>query len=411
MIWGEGLEVFKIGKGQTRVAYLYHPGELVNLQILNNVGSAHEASEEWGIAHILEHMFFKGSKKRPRPLDISRAANDIGAKLNAYTSYDHTCYHITSLREHFQQAADILIDMFLHPLFPPEEYKKELAPILSELREQEDNPDSYLHERAMRHFFGENYHPIIGTEKTIRDSSSDKMFRFRKKTYGSNHSLISVVGDIQKDELLSALEAFQDYGPTQEEFPPISVEQRSDILTLEKSGISEAYYLYLLPALSADDPKRFQEDLVSYVLGGNDTSLLFERIREELGMSCYGIYAWTMRSKPFHLQGISCGIAPNELNQLHGEVLQQIETLQKKAINGSQLNRAKASIRTSLAARSQTCMGLNGMIAPAILRGETRNPIRVALEELGKINIEDIQQGAQRFFAKPGMQAVLLPKK
>ncbi len=408
MIWGDELEIFTIG--DTRVAYLYHPGELVNLRILNHIGSANETTDERGTAHILEHMFFKGSKKRPGPMDISRCANDIGAKLNAYTTYEHTCYHISSLRENFAEAADILIDMFLHPLFPSSEYKKELAPILSELREQEDNPESYLNERALKKFFGENYHPIIGYKKTIENSNSEKMFQFKNKYYGSNHSLISVVGDVKKKQLKDILEVFHGYLPTKKDRSAIDTKTNFTDLTLTKSGIQETYYMLLFPSLPAHDPDRFREDLVNYILGGNESSILFERIREELGLSCYGIYSWILRSDPFHLQGISCGIATEQSQLLHQEVLKQLDKLKQHKVSERELNRAKSSIRTSLATGAQTCIGLNRMIAPSILRGETKNPIRNALEQIEKITTADILAGAQKFFASQGMQAKLLPE-
>src|SRR5689334_11953363 len=121
----------------TRVVYCKNSSYLTSIQILTGIGSSAEAPETQGLAHILEHMFFKGSRKRPGGTAISRAANDIGGKMNAYTSYDHTAYYMTVLNEHFEEAIDILGDMYLNPLFPREEFAKELNPILSEFRETE----------------------------------------------------------------------------------------------------------------------------------------------------------------------------------------------------------------------------------------------------------------------------------
>ena len=132
-------EVFQVNG----LKVLYHRNEsfLTNIQILTRVGSTAEEPSIQGMAHILEHMFFKGSQKRRGGSTISRAANDIGGKLNAYTTYDHTVYYITVLNDNFREGLDILGDMYQHPLFPEEEFKKELNPILSEYREREDDPD------------------------------------------------------------------------------------------------------------------------------------------------------------------------------------------------------------------------------------------------------------------------------
>ena len=128
------------------IRVLHHQNEsfLTNIQILTSVGSTAEEKNNQGLAHILEHMFFKGSRKRPGGKAISRAANDIGGKMNAYTTYDHTAYYITVLNDVFETGFDILADMYQNPLFPEEEFKKELNPILSEYREREDDPESFI---------------------------------------------------------------------------------------------------------------------------------------------------------------------------------------------------------------------------------------------------------------------------
>jgi zinc protease len=114
---------------------------ITNIQILTDVGSMAEDQDIQGMAHILEHMFFKGSQKFRGGTAISRAANDIGGKLNAYTTYDHTVFYISVLNDSFEAGFDLLSDMYRNPLFPEDEFKKELNPILSEMREREDDPE------------------------------------------------------------------------------------------------------------------------------------------------------------------------------------------------------------------------------------------------------------------------------
>ena len=152
----------------TKVVHHYLPSKLTNIQILTNVGSANEDENHEGYAHILEHNFFKGSVKRPGPMDIQTAANDIGGKINAFTSIDVTNYYISTLNEFFREGFDILADMYQNPLFPEDEFVKELNPILSEMRRYEDDPDSYLSNRMMPVMLGRSAgHPIIGTEESV----------------------------------------------------------------------------------------------------------------------------------------------------------------------------------------------------------------------------------------------------
>ncbi|MBI38714.1 MAG: hypothetical protein CMF59_03885 [Leptospiraceae bacterium] len=393
-----------------KLLHIENTSFLTNIQILTRVGSCAEHPAQWGLAHILEHMFFKGSSKRPGGTSISRAANDIGGKMNAYTTYDHTAYYITVLNDRFEEGFDILADMYRNPLFPAEEFKKELNPILSEYREREDDPDSFLVERALQMYLGDAYHPIIGTEETIRSATVEKMHDFKNRFYGGNNTLISVAGGVKLDRIEAALgSAFPTSDDTQD--PEIKeATYTAGELTLTKPGISEAYFTLFFPALPPNHPDRFKQDFMNYVLGGNDSGLLFERIREELGMSCYGIYSFSMRNEPHSVLGISCGIAPDELPQLEKEVNDIIEKICTELVEEDRVNRARASIRTSIAARSETSTGLNTMMSVPILRGESEDPVQKALTEMERVTLEDIREMAASTFAGPRFKAILLPE-
>lgn len=384
---------------------------LTNIRILTRVGSTAEDDSIQGLAHILEHMFFKGSKKRPGGTAISRAANDIGGKMNAYTTYDHTVYYITILNDKFEEGFDILADMFQNPLFPPEEFAKELNPILSEFREREDDPDSFLAERVLQKYLGKNYHPVIGTEESIKSATAEKMHAFKNRFYGGDNTLISIVGGISEDRVKNAVGEYFSNPGAKEEPPTVQMTFNEGELSLSKKGIQEAYYMLLYPSLSHDHPERYKQDMMNYLLGGNDSALLFERIREELGMSCYGIYSWMMRHDGFSLLGISAGIAEDELDQLHGEVENQIKIICDSKLGMDRLERGKASLRTSIAAKSETSTGLNGMYSVPILRGETEDPVQKALREIESITLDDILEQARATFSGPAFKAMLLPEK
>lgn len=395
--------------GSARVLYIQNSSFLTNIQILTGVGSMAETRDEMGMAHILEHMFFKGSKKRPGGTTISRAANDLGARMNAYTTYDHTVYYISVLNDDFEEGFDILADMYQNPIFPPEEFQKELNPILSEYREREDDPDNFLFERALLAYLGDGYHPTIGTPESIRSATVEKMHSFKSRFYGGDNILISIVGGVSLERIRPVIENLFAEKSMVQTPPPVRLIGKNTELVLEKPGIQEAYYTLLYPAHPPASKERYTQDVMNYILGGNDSALLFERIREELGMSCYGIYSWTLRHEPFSVLGISTSIDPGELDQLHNETMDQIKRLMDRPPEEHQLKRAKASIRSSIAARSETSAGLSGMISLPVLRGETRNPVSAALEAIESITVNDILESARSTFDAPYIKAVLLP--
>lgn len=408
MVSSAAIEKFEVAG--LRVVYVPKDSFLTSIQILTNVGSCAEEASQHGLAHILEHMFFKGSAKRPGGTSITRAANDIGGKLNAYTSYDHTSYYMNVLNENFEQGLDILADMYQRPLFPEEEFVKELNPILSEFREREDDPENFLMERILETHLGADYHPIIGTEDSIRAATVEAMHSFRQRYYGGKNTMIVIVGGVDQARVAKAIA--DSFGQTTASHSPQArtVIGKPGEVSLTKAGIQEAYYFLFYPALPREHPDRFKQDIMCFLLGGNDSSLLFERIREERGMSCYGIYSWTMRYDPFSLLGVNCGIAVDELDDLHGEVQEQIKRICDQPLSDEMLARAKASLRSSIAAQSETSAGMAGLISVPLLKGEKGHPVERALETIAGISAADVLDVAQLTFSQPPMRGVLLPE-
>lgn len=395
----------------TKVVYHYLPSKLTNIQILTNVGSVSEEKEIWGMAHILEHMFFKGSKKYPGPLDIQTVANDIGGKINAWTWIDQTVYHITVLNDFFEQGFDLLSDMYQNPLFPHEEFTKELNPILSEMRRGEDSPDGYLGNRLMPAMIGDEAgHPVIGTEETVRAATVESMHNFRRRFYGGNNTMISIVGGVDEKTVVRIVsELFM--LPPAAEVPNIPVvSYKSGEMTLTKPGITEAVYSLCYPALDRHHPDRYKQSLMTYVLGGNDSGMLHERIREELGMSCYGIYSSQVHFDSHNILEVSTGIAPDQLEQCHNEVLGQIKRISTELVDEKRLARAKASLRTSIAAASENSSGYNSTISIPILKGMTEDPLEKLLANIEATTVYDIRDLAQRTFCVEPYKGVLLPE-
>ncbi|HMX57494.1 MAG TPA: pitrilysin family protein [Leptospiraceae bacterium] len=395
--------------GGERLLFMRNNSYITNIQILTNVGSMAEDPQIHGMAHILEHMFFKGSNKFRGGTAISRAANDIGGKLNAYTTYDHTVFYISVLGDEFEQGFEILSDMYRNPLFPPDEFKKELNPILSEMREREDDPESFLMESALRAYLGSSYHPVIGNADTVKAATVENMHRFKSRYYAGNNCMISIVGGIEEERVHKAVaEHFTDLRHGESAVTP-SFEYKTGGIELTKPGIQEAHFSLFYPALGPDHPDRYKQDLMNYLLGGNESGLLFERIREELGLSSYGIYSYVMRTPGHAVLGISGGIAPDELHLMEKEVKSCIARICESKLEEHRLHRARASLRTSIASYAETSSGLNGMIGLPALRGDTSHPVEKALSEIEKITLEDVHEMAQKTFSGPQFRAVLTP--
>lgn len=395
----------------TKVVHHYLPSKLTNIQIMANVGATAETPDMYGVAHMIEHNFFKGSKKYPGAADIQTTANDMGGKLNAWTWTDLVNYHITILNDFFREGFDLLADMYQNPLFPEEEFNKEVNPILSEMRRGEDNPDVYLGRRLYPAMIGEQAgHPVIGTEDTVKAMTVENLRTYKDKFYGNNSTMISIVGGVDEDTAITIVkELFTMDHVAEKPVVPI-VEYKSGEMVLHKAGITEAVYSLVFPALSRFHPDRYKQSLMTYVLGGNDSGMLFETIREKLGLSCYGIYASQSHFDSHNLLDIETGIAPDELDKCHEAVLSQIDRICSEKIDDKRLNRAKASLRTGIASASENSGGYNNTIALPIIKGETENPLEKLLRNIEAVSADDILDMAQKTFTAKPYKGILLPE-
>ncbi len=391
-----------------RIGYIHKDSNITFLQIANQVGSQIETEKEWGIAHILEHMFFKGTKKRPGSINFLHSYNKIGASMNAYTDYDHTNFHITMLNEVFDEGFDIIADMFLNPLFPEDELKRELNPIISEYREKEDDPSDYLFEKSMEKFLSD-FHSILGTETSIKQTTRNQLIHFKNKYYGKQNMLITAVGGIKPEIFFKKVEEYFSKlnDVTVANYKPI--EYRGGYLEIERKDILESYFIVLFPALPYNDKNRFKQNFLNYILGGMDSSLLYERIREELGLSCYEIYSSINCNKSFSVLEISAGISLNQVHILENEIQNIIEMLTNELISEERFLIAKNTLKTEICAISETTKGLSSLLLNNLLKNEYSNPIKQILEEIHAITPEDIRTVAQKIFSKPKFVGLLKP--
>ena len=170
-------------------------------------GSAHEDKEHEGISHYIEHMLFKGTKNRTSK-QIAEDMDELGGQINAYTTKEYTCYHFRTLDSHFDKALDILSDMFLNSNFDETDIAKERNVIIEEINMYDDDPEERVQD-IMQYNIWKNStlaHPILGTEETISDFDSKKIYNYFKNHYRNDNTVISVVGSFKTDEMLYKLE-------------------------------------------------------------------------------------------------------------------------------------------------------------------------------------------------------------
>ncbi len=282
---GDTLE-HTLANGMKVILQEQHGAKVVALQVWVNVGSADETDNEAGIAHVHEHMLFKGTKKR-KVGEIARDVEAVGGDINAWTSFDQTVYHIILGSKDIEKGLDILADVMQNSLFDHEELKKELEVILEEIKRSNDSPERVVGQNLFRAAFREHFYrrPIIGYEEIVKNFSRDQILAFYKRWYSPKNLTLVVVGDFSSQAIVSVIEKkFSDFSDisqqvsSQRKQEPAQNEFRSIVAfdSIQETFVEIGWHI---PPILHEDI--FALDVLSVLLGQGDSSQLNRIIKRE----------------------------------------------------------------------------------------------------------------------------------
>ena len=265
------------------------------VMVMLAAGSRYERAETSGIAHFAEHMFFKGTERRPTARDIATEVDGIGGEFNAFTGKEYTGYYIKCAREHGLVAVDVLADMLLASRFDVDEIEREKGVIVEEMNMYLDTPSDYLPDVYDGLLFGDTPlgRPIIGSKDTVRAATRETFFDYLDRWYVPERMVVGIGGAIEDEVVVALEERFgaiagrrsESYQPWEENGAPRAPEVRlhhkdSDQLHLRIGG----------GGLPIGHPDRYVAQVMSTVLGGGMSSRLFTEVRERRGL-CYYVFA------------------------------------------------------------------------------------------------------------------------
>ncbi|MBE6071003.1 MAG: insulinase family protein [Clostridium butyricum] len=262
----------------------------ISVGIMVQNGSRNEEANLNGISHFIEHMFFKGTDKRNYKKIVEDIEN-VGGQINAFTSKEGTCYYVKALNTHLDISLDVLSDMILHSKFDEEEIEKEKGVVIEEINMSQDSPEDVLDDTHSKACFGDEPlgRPILGTIPLVKSFTREKILNFIKEKYTPYNSVISVCGNFDTKELEGLLEKYfgewhsdKKYTPTYED---VKIEIGSDYSNKE---IEQLHISLALRGLPYGDENNYSLVLLNNILGNGASSMLFQKVREELGL-CYSI--------------------------------------------------------------------------------------------------------------------------
>jgi zinc protease len=274
--------------------FIHSPGcSAGTVQMWFRAGSALEKKDNEGIAHFLEHMFFKGTPTRPGP-QLAHDIESYGGEVNAFTSFDYTCYYINTPSLFLDKSVDILLDMVANPLFGSEDFPAERQVVFEEYRRAMDNPSQFNFIQLQQTAFKDGYaHPILGREDTINNFSQDQIRDFREGFYNLENAMLVVAGDLKDREALeNKISSYKLPHGKKSEFGKFELKNKPTINVHEKD-IRQATLTICIQAPDYSNPKSAAQDLAINCLAHGETSRFYQALVANTSL-CNGIAGSTM---------------------------------------------------------------------------------------------------------------------
>ena len=319
----------------------------VTMGILVHTGASVESDAEDGISHFIEHMMFKGTKKRTA-FQISDEMDRIGAQVNAFTGKDMTCYYAKSTTAHAAEAFEILSDLFLESTFPEDETVKEKGVIIEEINMNEDTPDDLCLDLLSRAFYGERGYGrnILGTPENVSSFTKADVDKYMSKHYIPDNIVISMAGNI---DVNLAEELAEKYFAGVEKKcckrGEIKVEYSAKSL-LRKKDIEQVHIGIAYPSVKRYDGLYDATQILNAILGGSMSSRLFQTVREELGLA-YTVYSYISTYAETGALSIYAGVNADKYLQSVEAIYNCIADIKKKNISQEEFVRGKEQLISS----------------------------------------------------------------
>ena len=365
--------------------------------VMFGVGSRFETKEQSGIAHFAEHMFFKGTERRPTARDISVEIDGIGGDFNAFTGKEYTGYYVKCASEHLDLAVDVLSDMLLHSTFDPDEIGREKGVILEEMAMYRDLPQRYVGTVYDQLLFGDTPlgRDIIGTEDVIKGADQALFRSFTDRWYTANRTVVGLAGNISDSARRSVTERFLDIAPANDGTrESIDWSQDGPRVRIHHKESEQAHLLLGVRAPGLGDDDRYAIGVMNAVLGGGMSSRLFTEIRERRGL-CYYVYSHHDAYTDAGSLVVAAGVDTKRIDLAITTILEELGKLAADGPDDAEFVKAKNYLKVKFVLGIEDTRGL-------IMFGARREAVEQgywepaqALAAIDAVTIDDVRRVAR----------------
>lgn len=401
-----GVEVSRLSNGLTVATETLPSIESVAMGVWVKSGARNERDDEHGMAHLLEHMAFKGTNKRSA-FQIASEIENVGGEINAATSVETTSFYARVLADDVPLGLDLLADILTESKFDPDELEREQHVILQEIGAAHDTPDDvvfdHFTETAFRHqTIGRS---ILGTPETVKSFTSQQLHAFMERQYGAEQMVVVAAGDVKHDVFVRDVERRLGSFRSKAEgiVPQFANYVGGDYR--EHRDLMDAQIVLGFEGRAYHVRDFYASQVLSMILGGGMSSRLFQEVREKRGL-CYSVYAFHWGFSDTGIFGVHAATGQTDIASLVPVIIQELERA-SESISQEELDRARAQYRAGLIMSAESASSRASQIARQILLFGRPIAKEELMERLGALTIERLTDLSGRLFStKPTVTAV-----
>lgn len=316
----------------------------VTVLVMVSAGSRYEDKSINGISHFLEHMCFKGTKKRPTALHISKELDSIGSQSNAFTAQEFTGYYAKAHPKYLESIMDVVSDIYINPVFDPVEIEKEKGVIIEEMNMYEDMPHRLVKDVFMETLYKDQPagYWVIGTKDNILKMSQNDFLDYRRKHYVAEGTTVYVSGDIDEDKVINLVEKYFSnisVSPKSKEDRVIDSQTKPE-LTVKEKNTDQTHLVIGVKTFSGSDKRNTALKVLDSVLGGGMSSRLFQKLREEMGVGYY-VRSETDEYIDHGYLSVSTGVDSNRVLEVVKAIIFELKRFTNEIVSEDELKKAK----------------------------------------------------------------------
>ena len=371
-------------------------------------GSRHESNRHSGIAHLVEHMLFKGTARRTAE-DIAQEIDSLGGYLDAFTAKECASYYVKVLDEHLPRAVDVLADLLLHPAFNADELERERKVVLEEIKMVEDTPDDLVHELFTQQFWSGHPlgRPILGVPATVGELDGPTLRDYFGQVYTAKNLVIAVAGNVEHAAVRDLVADAFDTLPRNGEVAEISAPTAVPGLLLRCKPLEQSHICLGVSGYPQQHDDRYVCYVLNVVLGGSMSSRLFQHIRERRGLA-YAVSSSLISYRDGGAVTIYAGCDTDAVREVIDLVVAELQDLRDRPIAAEELQRAKDHLKGSLVLSLESTSSRMSNLARQEIYFGRQFTLDETLRGVDRVTSDDVQRVARDLFPPGGLAATVL---